>query len=108
MELHQPLTPKKKYRSDEEKRMLINNQASSGLTIKEYCNSHGIFPTQYYDWKRKLLPSKIEAEKPSHFVELTPPIHSNTMEILFPNGIKVSLPVGSTLSCELIKSIKAA
>jgi len=41
-------TPKKIYRSNEQKRNLIQAYTSSGLTVREFCQSQGIFATQFY------------------------------------------------------------
>lgn len=102
-------SPKKRqHRSQEEKRGLINDQASSGLTIKDFCDSHKIYPTQFYTWKRKLFTPKKEKLASNNFVEITSPSIPGEVEVHFPNGVKVILPNGSDLSTNLIKSLLVA
>ena len=51
---------------------IIQDRITSGKTITEYCDLHGITRTKYYYWLRKLRKSAID-NNPTAFAELTPP-----------------------------------
>ena len=40
----------------------------SGMTVKEWCEAHGVKCSQYYRWQRKVY----EAMQEPEFVEITP------------------------------------
>lgn len=48
---------------------IIKSRAESGLTISEYCNTHGLTKHQYYYWLKKVRTAAIE-ESGLQFVEV--------------------------------------
>lgn len=51
---------------------VIHAKNESGLTVKEYCESHNISENAYYYWLRKIRTSAIKAAG-SQFAELSVP-----------------------------------
>lgn len=43
---------------------LIQQQPHSGLTVAEFCDSHGVSTASFYQWRRKLAPQP-PAERPA-------------------------------------------
>jgi transposase-like protein len=80
-------------------RELIEEQRTSGLTIKEFCSNHGIARATFHYWKKKLSRPQLRNEfipliiKPS---EETLPrgsvstemntVKAALLELVFPNG----------------------
>lgn len=50
----------RKQRSAQEKLEIVLQGMRDDTTIAEVCREHGIHPTQYYDWRDKLLESAPE------------------------------------------------
>ena len=92
-------TPKKIYRSNEQKRNLIQAYTSSGLTVREFCQSQGIFATQFYTWKKQIL----GIPNSDSFVELKTPSIGRTVEVTFPNGIRLCASDTSVLTSSFLK-----
>lgn len=97
-------TPKKIYRSNEQKRNLIQAYTSSGLTVREFCQSQGIFATQFYTWKKQIL----GIPNSDSFVELKAPSIDRTVEVTFPNGIRLCASDTSVLTSSFLKIILQA
>lgn len=69
----------------EQMEALVASYQSSGLTQREFCVQEDIkLPTFSY-WYRKVH-GKAEAVS-SGFTEVTAPIHSAGLEVVFPNGV---------------------
>ena len=80
-------------------RVLIDEQRSSGLTIKEFCSNHGIARATFHYWKKKLTkepvrnefiplivkPSEMNLSKGSTCSEMITP-KAALLELVFPNG----------------------
>lgn len=80
-------------------RVLIEEQRSSGLTIKEFCSNHGIARATFHYWKKKLTkelvrnefiplivkPSEMNLSKGSTYSEMNTG-NLAKLELVFPNG----------------------
>lgn len=49
------MSTKRKQRSPQEKLEIVLQGMRDDTTISEVCREHGIYATQYYEWKDKLL-----------------------------------------------------
>lgn len=76
------------YRSAEQWRTILEGQASSGLSIGDYCHQQGISVSGFYGWKKKLAP--IEAST-DDWIALAGSTERNTtswdMELSLPGGV---------------------
>ena len=81
---------------------MMEQQQTSGLTVREFCTAENISPANFYYWrKRLLLEENPEAtrlvpvciEKPKRQPE---PVHGN-LELTYPNGVRISV----STKCEL-------
>ena len=81
-------------------RELLEEQKESGLTIKEFCSNHGIAPSTFHYWKKKLgkksgrnefIPlivkrsSGVDLPKGSTCSEITTGKEA-LLELVYPNG----------------------
>jgi transposase-like protein len=80
-------------------RELIDEQKESGLTIIDFCSNHGIAPSTFHYWKKKLgkksgrndfiplivKPSGVDLQKGSGCPELSPGKEA-FLELIYPNG----------------------
>ena len=94
---------------------------SSGLRVKEFCQNECILESKFYYWKRRLREHKIDKERQSDFVpilftgtnqqlrakkgiqqksnpEHMHPSDDNVFEIVYPNGVKLRVPVAADLT----------
>jgi len=99
---------KRQYRTKAEKRALIEQQITSGHSVKSFCEEQGLYPSQFYEWKRKLSPKENPNSSSEHFTQVSLPIGSHAIEVHFPNGIKLSLTDGSHLSAAMIQKLLVA
>jgi len=90
---------------------------SSGLSVKDFCENECILQSKFYYWKKKLLEQNQHSEQPSDFVPIVfsgsapqlsakkkvqqkpnpehlAPASSDVFEIIYPNGVKLRIPVG--------------
>jgi transposase-like protein len=96
---------------------IIQDRASSGLTVDDYCESHGLTRNQYYYWLRKVRAGFLEAAP--QLVELhvpeTVPAVSETMpinstvtadvpQLLISKG-DIEIRVNSNISPELLMTV---
>ena len=103
------LIPQKRhYRSKSDKLALIEQQVASGISVKSFCEEQGLYPSQFYEWKRKLSPKENPDSSSEHFTQVSLPIGSHAIEVHFPNGIKLSLTDGSHLSVAMVKMFLSA
>ncbi|MDD2300781.1 MAG: IS66 family insertion sequence element accessory protein TnpB [Fermentimonas sp.] len=94
---------------------------SSGLPVKDFCENECILQSKFYYWKKKLLEQNQHSEQPSDFVpivfsgsspqlpakkkvqqkpipEHADPVTCDVFEIVYPNGVKLRVPVGSDIN----------
>ncbi|PZX48856.1 hypothetical protein LV84_04134 [Algoriphagus ratkowskyi] len=70
--------------NQEQMEAVVASFQSSGLTQREFCIQHSLkLPTFSY-WYRKVC-AKTESVT-SGFTEVTSPVHSAGLEVIFPNG----------------------
>ena len=77
----------RRYRSAEEWRAIIREQAESGLTIKDFCKRGSICAHVLYRWRRKL--GSEGGLIPAKFVEIQPAAPTDgvlRVELQLPNG----------------------
>lgn len=80
-------------------RLLIEEQRSSGLSIKEFCSNHSIPASTFHYWKKKFTrepeknafiplivkPTEVGVAKESTYSEMNTG-NSVKLELVFPNG----------------------
>lgn len=49
------MSSKRKHRSPREKLKIVLEGLESDISVAEVCRRHGIYESQYYTWKKKLL-----------------------------------------------------
>ena len=107
----------------------VGRQAAGSLSVREYCEQHGLAGPTFYVWRKELRRrdeqksrSKPVAPKqprrtadvarrssPAHFVRVTlehepsPPV---SMEIVLPGEIRIVVPAGAT--CHQIREVLVA
>jgi len=86
---------------------MIERQQYSGLSVSDFCAQEYIHPVTFYYWRRRLS-QKRDSSSPVLVpvrLEQTPRVVPNgfPIELLYPNGVKVSLPQDSAPS--LIRSL---
>lgn len=76
---------------------------SGGLTVSAYCKLHGLLPSNYYYWQKRL---RSGAGRKSAFTELqSVKIPTTAVTVRYPNGVciefcgAVDLPVLKELVC---------
>lgn len=50
-----PVSTRRKRRTPQEKLEIVLQGMRGDMTIAEVCREHGIYATQYYDWRDRLL-----------------------------------------------------
>ena len=71
--------------------LLAEYEKSHGLTIKQFCQQHGISEGVFYSYRSRFR-SKIQGnDKPGGFITITAPILKDSTNALFAevNGIKI-------------------
>ncbi len=94
---------------------------SSGLNARDFCHNECIAEAKFYYWKRRLKEHARLAEQQPGFVPIVlsgstaqlqavntvqqktipehmPPCDDNVFEIVYPNGVKLRVPVGADLT----------
>lgn len=97
---------------------IFDRYQASGLRIKEFCQNECILESKFYYWNRRLREYDNRKEQPSGFVpivftgsnpspstrevvhhqpvpEHVDPTPGNVLEIVYPNGVKVRVPLGA-------------
>lgn len=69
----------------EEMFRLIAEWSSSHVTQREFCQSRGLRPSTFSYYQ------EADSQQTAHFTEILPEVKS-TIEICYPNGVKVHLP----------------
>ena len=78
-------------RTSKEMFSLIAEWVSSHSTQREFCQSRGLKPSTFSYWHKKYQEAHVR--QPAPFTEIVPEANS-TIEICYPNGVKVCLPEG--------------
>ncbi len=101
----------------------IRRQASSGLTIEQFCVQERIARSKFHAWKRRFRlmdsPAQCPAlSTPSAFLPVTVRLVEQSfdlgppglpIEADLPNGIRLRIPTANArLACQLVRSIAAA
>lgn len=94
---------------------------SSGLSARDFCHNECIAEAKFYYWKRKLKEQTQQEDQQPGFVPIVfsgstaqlqavntvqqktipehmPPCDENVFEIVYPNGVKLRVPVGADLT----------
>ena len=91
-------------RRDRQKEQLwrgrVREQAHSGLSIREFCESRGVLESSFYFWRRELQARETEhaaAGCPPAFAAVTlasTDAPSADLELVLTSGVRVRVPVG--------------
>lgn len=71
----------------DEMQCLIEEQASSGQSVKEFCQVKGIAPAKFFYWRKKLHPPPNQGGFVR--VEVTPNEKLSCLEVIYPNGVRL-------------------
>ena len=94
---------------------------SSGLSIRDFCHNECIVESKFYYWNKRLREHKRQEEQRPGFVPIAfsgsslrlqtksraqqrsipehmHPCDENVFEIVYPNGVKLRVPVGADLT----------
>lgn len=97
---------------------IFDRYQASGLRIKEFCRNESIVESKFYYWQKRLQEHNYRTGRESGFIpivfsgsnpsptskEVVPhqpvpehvdPTMGNTIEIVYPNGVTVRVPVGT-------------
>lgn len=69
---------------------LIDAQAQSHLSVRDFCSERGINQATFYVWRRRLSPPVVPA---ANFVPVRI-VAVPTMEVVLPAGLVVRVPAG--------------
>ena len=72
---------------------LMASWESSGLTRQEFCKDHDIKLSNFSYWRTRYLRSQ-SSKKSEHFVKIKPAV-ATSIELIYPNGVKIVLPANS-------------
>lgn len=97
-----------KRRSNQEQRekmfLLLKSCKESGKSNKDFCQENGIGQAMFYYWQKKFM--ETQNEKPESFI----PVqfkkengHSDPMEIIYPNGVRIK--VSSTTELSIVRTL---
>ena len=78
-------------KSREEMFPLVSEWSSGNETQREFCQSRGLRPSTFSYWHKKY--QEAHSQQTAPFTEVVPEVKS-TIEICYPNGVKVHLPEG--------------
>ena len=78
-------------KSREEMFSLVSEWSSGNETQREFCRSRGLRPSTFSDWHKKY--KEAQDQDTYGFTEIKPELQS-TIEICYPNGVKVHFPEG--------------
>ena len=97
-------------RSRAQWRSMIRAQATSGVSIPEYCREHGLNVKSFYAWRKRLGGIPAPA-KPSEFIQIETQDDNqpSCLTIQTPNGYHLRIPEGvSETQVKTILSITAS
>ena len=99
-------------RLDEAKRALwrrrLREFEAGKRTVAEFCQSVGVSPATFYEWRRKLSPSGGSQPKTMNFVPVDIRPSARVIEVLLPGGARVLIPAGESEALRAVLSILAA
>ena len=84
---------------------LLEEQRQSGLSIIEFCSNHGIVPSTFHYWKKKLTgkppvhdfiplvvkPPEVAVTPGATMSDLPPSGNESLLELVYPNGVIVRI-----------------
>ncbi|WP_115870540.1 IS66 family insertion sequence element accessory protein TnpA [Marinoscillum furvescens] len=82
-------------RNQEDMFALIEQWKNSAESRKAFCRRHNIAPSTFSYWYAKY--QKTESAVKPGFVEVQPHL-SRSLELIYPNGVKIRLPHDTSLS----------
>ena len=90
-------------RTPAQAKTLIERYQMSGLTVKAFCAEEFISPVTLYYWRKRL--NLLENQEPSLLIPVCldpsdpgrPSGGLDGLELVYPNGVRLSIPVGSDL-----------
>lgn len=82
-------------------RRLLKRQASSGLSVAEFCRQEDVSGASFYQWRKRL---ESEESSPDSFVPLSV-VKGQAVEIELPCGAVVRMPDGDAQALEQIVSL---
>jgi len=86
-----PASPRR-YRSREQWADWIDRQASSGLTVSDFCQQHSLGPASFYAWRRRLLvDSSAGSSQAPGFVRLQTIPNDSELTAHLPGGVRITL-----------------
>ncbi len=69
---------------------------SSGLTRQEFCKEHGIKLSNFSYWRTRYRKSQ-SSKGSENFIKFKPVLKSS-IELIYPNGVKMILPAASDIA----------
>lgn len=87
-------------KSESEMFPIIEEWESSDENREAFCRRHNVSLSTFSYWRTRYAKSKIgaTAHQQGKFIELSPETFEDYLEILYPNGVRLRLPSGSSLS----------
>ena len=88
-------------RTRAEARSLIERQQYSGLSVRAFCEQESLNAGTFYYWRKRL--GATQQAEPTTFVPVRFAHHpdhgaeASCIELTYPNGVRISLPAGSSL-----------
>ena len=102
-------------------KLVYDRFLSSGLSVTDFCANECILHSKFYYWKKKLIEQSQAREQPSDFVpivftgsasqmqtkrkaqqkllpENADQVAGDVFEIVYPNGVKLRVPVGADIN----------
>ena len=102
-------------------KLVYDRFQSSGLSVKDFCENECILQSKFYYWKNKSIKNNRHKEQPSDFVpivfsgsnsqmqtkrkfqqkpilEHNDPAYGDVFEIVYPNGVKLRVPIGADIT----------
>lgn len=79
--------------------LMITDWRKSGKSKRLYCREHGINPSTFYYWFSRV---KKEEEEAVGFVTIEKPVPNKTIEITYPNGVRLRVENDLALVSQLI------
>lgn len=81
-------------------RLHIESCKASGQTVIAYCHQHGLAPSKFYYWQKRLQ----DADVSSGFLQIPDhTTHNATASIHFPNGVSISF--AGNVSIDVLKEL---
>lgn len=79
-------------------RRIVNGFPKSGLSVRQWCQRHGVSEPSFYAWRRELAKRDAAGSQSALLpVTITPAVARASLEICWPNGVVVRVPDGCNL-----------